>query len=89
MRPVSPPRKPWPAGPPSVDLSYVLPGAKAAVVFALALDQNTIPDYLAKRDRLAYEKEYNRVNSISSGIAVKLSGFLNQRGFHGRPPGGQ
>lgn len=68
-------------GPPSTDLSYVLPDAKSAVVFALALDQKSIPDYLAKRDRLSYEAEYNKVNSISSGIAVKLASFLNQRGF--------
>jgi epoxyqueuosine reductase QueG len=72
-------------GPPSVDLDYVLPGAKAAVVFAVALDQKTIPDYLAKRDRLAYEREYSLVNSVSSGIAVKLSSFLNQRGFPAAP----
>jgi epoxyqueuosine reductase QueG len=68
-------------GPPSTDLSHAMPGARSAVVFALALDQCTIPDYLAKRDRLTYEAEYNRVNSISSGVAVKLAGFMNQRGF--------
>jgi len=72
-------------GPPSVDLSYVLPGAKSAIVFSLALDQNTIPDYLAKKDRLSYEREYNEVNSISSGIAVKLAGTLSQRGFPAVP----
>jgi epoxyqueuosine reductase len=67
-------------GPPSTDLSYVLPGAKSAVVFALALDQTAIPGYLGKTDRLAYEREYNTVSSISSGIAVKLAGNLQQRG---------
>jgi len=72
-------------GPPSTDLSYAMPEARSAVVFALALDQRTIPDYLAKRDRLAYEAEYNRVNSISSGVAVKLAGFLKQRGFPAVP----
>jgi epoxyqueuosine reductase len=72
-------------GPPSVDLSYVLPGAKSAIVFSLALDQTSIPDYLAKKDRLSYEREYNMVNSISSGIAVKLAGTLFQRGFPAVP----
>ncbi len=72
-------------GPPSADISYVMPEARSAVVFALALDQGTIPDYLAKRDRLAYETEYNKVNSVSSGVAVKLSSFLNQRGFPATP----
>jgi epoxyqueuosine reductase QueG len=72
-------------GPPSTDLSYAMPEARSAVVFALSLDQSSIPDYFAKRDRLTYEAEYNRVNSISSGVAVKLSGFLNQRGFPAAP----
>jgi len=72
-------------GPPSTDLSYVLPDARSAVVFAFSMDQRSIPDYLAKRNRLDYEKEYNRVNSISSGVAVKLASFLNQRGFPAAP----
>ena len=72
-------------GPPSVDLSYVLPDAKSAVVFSIAMDQTSIPDYLAKKDRLSYEREYNKVNSISSGIAVKLAGTLSQRGFPAVP----
>ena len=41
-------------GPPSSDLTYVLPGAKSAVSFAVALDQKTIPPYLTKKDRLTY-----------------------------------
>jgi len=68
-------------GPPSTDLSYVLPGARSAVVFSLALDQRHIPDFLAKKDRLSYEREYMKVNSLSSGIAVKLAVNLSQRGF--------
>jgi epoxyqueuosine reductase len=72
-------------GPQSVDLSYVLPGAKSAIVFSVAMDQTSIPDYLAKKGRLSYEREYNKVNSISSGIAVKLAGTLSQRGFPAVP----
>jgi epoxyqueuosine reductase len=72
-------------GPPSVELSYALPEAKSAVVFSVALDQTTIPGYLRKIDRLSYEREYNLVNSISSGIAVKLAGNLSQRGFPSVP----
>jgi len=72
-------------GPPSVDLGYVLPEAKSAVVFSVPLNQTPIPDYLSKKDRLSYEREYNLVNSISSGIAVKLAGNLTQRGFPSVP----
>lgn len=67
-------------GPPSTDLSYVLPEAKSAVVFSFAMDQGAIPDYLSKKNRLGYEKEYSNVNSLSSGVAVKLQGFLRERG---------
>lgn len=72
-------------GPPSVELPYVLPEARSAVVFSVAIDQASIPDYLGKKDRLSYEREYNLVNSISSGIAVKLAGNLSQRGFPSVP----
>jgi epoxyqueuosine reductase QueG len=68
-------------GPPSVDLSYVLPEAKSAVIFAVAMDQGPITDYLGKKDRLSYEREYNKVNSIASGIGVKLANNLSQRGY--------
>ncbi|MBW1643451.1 MAG: epoxyqueuosine reductase [Deltaproteobacteria bacterium] len=67
-------------GPTSTDLSYVLPGAKSAVVFSFAMDQSAIPDYLGKKNRRGYEKEYYNVNSISSGVAVKMQGFLRERG---------
>ena len=36
-------------GPPSTDLSYVMPSAKSAIVFALSLDLDAIPDYLGKK----------------------------------------
>ena len=36
-------------GPPSTDLTYVLPEAKSAVVFALPLDQGAIERFLEKR----------------------------------------
>lgn len=71
--------------PPSVDLSYVMPEARSAVVFAVALDQGPIPDYLGKKDRLSYEREYNKINSISCGIAVKLASNLSQRGHPAVP----
>ncbi|MFO7963151.1 MAG: hypothetical protein R6U50_04450 [Desulfobacterales bacterium] len=72
-------------GPPSADLSSVMPGARSAVVFAVALDQKTIPGYLGKKDRLSYEREYNKVNSIASGIAVKIANNLSQRGYPAVP----
>jgi len=72
-------------GPPSTDLSYVMPDAKSAVVFAIPLDQKLIPDYLGKVDRLAFERNYEMVNSIASGVGVKLSNFMTQKGHPAVP----
>jgi epoxyqueuosine reductase QueG len=36
-------------GPPSVDLSYVLPGAKSAISFLLPLNQSYIEPFLQKK----------------------------------------
>ena len=72
-------------GPPSTDLGYVLPGAQAAVSFAVAIDQRRIPPYLMKKDRLGFEREYVRVNALASGIALHLAGFISQRGYPSVP----
>ena len=72
-------------GPPSSDLTYVLPGAKSAVAFAVALDPKTIPPYLMKKDRLSYEQGYMRVSALASGIAFHLSNYLNQKGYPSVP----
>lgn len=72
-------------GPPSSELTYVLPGAKSAVSFAVAIDQKTIPPYLTKKDRLSYEQEYLRVSALASGIAFHLSKYLDQKGYPSVP----
>ena len=72
-------------GPPSTDLSYVMPSAKSAIVFALPLNLDAIPDYLGKKDRLTYETNYIRVSSLGNGIAVKLANFLKVQGYPSVP----
>ena len=68
-------------GPPSSDLTYVLPGAMAAVSFAVAMDPALITPYLMKKDRLALEKELIRVNVTASGIGLHLAKYLSQKGY--------
>lgn len=72
-------------GPPSTDLSYVLPGAKSAVVFAVPLDQALIEPFLGKKDRLSHETDNFRVNYLAGGIALGLADFMRQRGCEARP----
>jgi epoxyqueuosine reductase QueG len=72
-------------GPPSTDLSYVMPSAKSAIVYALPLILDNIPPYLGKKDRLSFEADYIHTSSLGDGIAVKLANLLKARGFPSTP----
>jgi len=72
-------------GPPSAELRYVLPQARSAVSFAVALDQTLIEPFLAKRDRRAHERDNIRANTLSSGIALNLAKWLEQEGYPSVP----
>jgi len=68
-------------GPPSTDLTSVLPGARSAVAFAVALDQTLIEPYLKKKDHTSLERHIFHTNSYCSGIAQDLAGYLQMKGF--------
>ena len=68
-------------GPPSTDLTYVLPEAKSAVSFTVPIAQSVIEPYLSKEDRDSQEGEARRANLISSGIASSLENYLEYNGF--------
>jgi epoxyqueuosine reductase QueG len=72
-------------GPPSTDLTYVLPNARSAVSYAVAIDQEPIPPYLMKKNRLALEKAFVRANVLASGIALHLANYLTQKGYPSVP----
>ncbi len=72
-------------GPPSSDLTYVLPGAKSAITYAVAIDQKPRTPYLMKKERLALEKAFVRANVLSSGIALHLANYLTQKGYPSVP----
>ncbi len=74
-------------GPPSTDLSYVLDGARSAVVFALPLDQEKIERFLKKEDFSGHCLDNVRTNTLASGIALELACFLGWNGrFRARWP---
>jgi len=68
-------------GPPSADLTYILPEAKSAITFALPLDKKFIRPFLAKEDRLSHERDNLRLNILATGLAAHLAKHLEQRGF--------
>ncbi|MHC4215418.1 MAG: epoxyqueuosine reductase [Planctomycetota bacterium] len=72
-------------GPPSADLSYVLEGAKSAVVFALPLDQQEIERFIKKEDFAGHCLDNIRTNTLASGIALDLTRFLEMKGHAAVP----
>ncbi len=72
-------------GPPSTDLSYVLPNARSAVCFAVPLDQGLIEPFLKKEDHRSHFQNNIRVNTLASGIALEMANFLKQTGYPSVP----
>jgi len=68
-------------GPPSADLTYVLPKAKSAMSFAVPLDQRLIEPYFAKKDHTSHFQDNIHKNVVASGIALELANYLNQKGY--------
>jgi epoxyqueuosine reductase len=68
-------------GPPSADLTYVLPEAKSAISFALPLNQKLIPPFLQKKDRISHERDNYRTNGLASGLSLQLAKWLDQKGY--------
>jgi epoxyqueuosine reductase len=64
-------------GPPSSDLSYVLPEAKSAVSFALPLDQAAIETFLSKKDFHSHNRDNRLTNTLATGLATELAVFLD------------
>ena len=67
-------------GPPSTDLTYVLPEAQSAISFLLPLKQEFIEPFLGKQDRVSHETDNIRTNTLVSGISVEIAEYLKQKG---------
>jgi epoxyqueuosine reductase QueG len=72
-------------GPPSTDLTYVLPNAKSAVSFALPMDLNLIEPWLRKTNHDDMERNIVQTDFQCSGIATTVSRFLIMQGFPSYP----
>jgi epoxyqueuosine reductase QueG len=72
-------------GPPSTDLTYVLPDAKSAVSFALPLDQDFIEPWFNKQDHAAHFQNNIRTNVIASGISMEIANYLQHKGYPAVP----
>ena len=68
-------------GPPSVDLTYVLPEARSAISYALPFDRNKIRDFLSKKDFIGHEMDRIELNLRAARISKELVKWLENRGF--------
>ena len=69
-------------GPPSTDLAYVLPTAKAVVSFAVPLDQNYIEPWFNKQSHADHLRNNIQTNVIAGGISLELANYLHQKGHY-------
>ncbi len=73
-------------GLPSMDASYLLPGARSVVSLMVAHDADIVERYLAKQDRMAMQRHetelYRRLDRIARSVAV----FLEEQGFRTAVP---
>jgi epoxyqueuosine reductase len=72
-------------GPPSADLTYVLPEAKSAIVFAISLDQDVIEPFIGKKDFKKFNINNVRTNTLASGISMDLAKYIEMKGFKAVP----
>lgn len=72
-------------GPPSADLTYVLPNAKSAVSFSVPLNQNFIEPWFKKENYEAHFRNNIQANVIASGISLEIANYLKQKGYLSLP----
>ncbi len=71
-------------GPPSADLTYILPEARSAISFALPLDRDKIRAFLGKKSQADHEADNLLVNLRISQVGKELAAWLELEGFEAR-----
>lgn len=73
-------------GPPSTDITYLLPEARSAISFALPLDREIIRQYLAKKEWFAAECDNKAVNKKATDLGHDLVEWLIEKGHKAVAP---
>lgn len=71
-------------GPPSADLSYILPEARSAVGLTLPLDRDKIRSFLGKVNQAEHEADNIAVNLRVSQVGKELAALLEGGGHAAR-----
>lgn len=73
----------------TTNLDYILEGANSAVTFAVPFGEEDVNEnidkFLAKENHKELEKQKVRATTLSNGIALEISGLLNQIGYKAEP----
>ena len=73
----------------TTDLDYILEGANSAVTFAVPFGEDDLNDnidkYLSKENHKDLEKQKVRATTLANGVALEISGLLNQIGYDAEP----
>ena len=73
-------------GPPSADLTYLLPEARSAVCFALPLNKEHIRSFLSKKNWKNHVSDNIQANIDSILISNELIKMLKEKGFKADQP---
>lgn len=71
-------------GPPSLDPSYIMPGAKSAVVFALPMDVPAIYEFLGKKSPTAHNIDQKRMDQIMFWHSKRIADFIQSQGHRAK-----
>lgn len=72
-------------GPPSLDPTYTMKGARSIVSWALPMNVEAIDDYLGKRSYVPHNLDQIVMNRRMNGIAERLAGFIRSLGYRAEP----
>jgi ferredoxin len=68
-------------GPPSLDPTYTMRGAKSIISFALPMNVEAIYDFLSKKTPVTHNTDQLIGNQKIHHIAKRLAAYINDRGF--------
>jgi ferredoxin len=71
-------------GPPSLDPTYTMRGAKSIISFALPMNVDAIYDFLSKKTPVTHNTDQLIGNQKIHHIAKRLADYLNERGYRAR-----
>lgn len=71
-------------GPPSSDITYVIPKAQSAISYALPFDKQIIREYLSKKNFAHHEQNRFELNYKSVKISRELASILKEKGYESK-----